>query len=92
MDEDKDYAKQSMMNLTFPIFFSADAIAFYEPGSVRSSVLNYLEADSPIMGWANGDESSFIGLTSETGRFVVPADHAHNLAPLSGIVEGSGSC
>lgn len=78
-----------MMNLTFPIFFSADAIAFYEPGSVRSSVLNYLEADSPLMGWANGDESSFIGLTSETGRFVVPADHAHNLAPLSGIVEGS---
>jgi len=67
----------------------ADAIAFYEPGSVRSSVLNYLEPDSPLLGWANGEESSFVGLTSEAGKFMVPADHAHNLAPLSGIVEES---
>lgn len=70
----------------------ANALMFYDPnlsGTLRTSSLRRLDPDSPVLGWSAGDESTFVGLTSDEARFMVPADHAHNLATLSGMTESS---
>jgi hypothetical protein len=64
------------------------ALTFYDGNSAfRDSVMAWLREDSALLGWgdASGGEDQFIRASSARGVFTLPADHAHNLAPLSGM-------
>jgi len=61
---------------------------FYDGNSaLRDAVIEGLEPDGMTFGWGDASigEDTFVGASSERGVFTVAADHAHNMAPLSGI-------
>lgn len=64
------------------------ALTFYDGNSsFRDTVMDDLGLDGIAYGWGDASlgEDVFIGSSSERGVFTVPSDHAHNLAPLSGM-------
>ncbi|MDG2333580.1 MAG: GxGYxYP family putative glycoside hydrolase [Myxococcota bacterium] len=64
------------------------ALVFYDGNSsFRESVMDWLLEDSVLLGWGDPSlgEDVFIRSGSESGVFTLPADHAHNLSPLSGF-------
>ena len=66
----------------------ARAFVFYDGNSsFRESVMAWLLKDSVLLGWGDASlgEDVFIRSGSQEGVFTLPADHAHNLAPLSGL-------
>ncbi|MEQ7008594.1 GxGYxYP domain-containing protein [Actinopolymorpha sp. B17G11] len=66
----------------------AGALMFYDGNSdFRRSVVGDLAPDSATIGWgdASQGEDKFVSVSSQAGVRTIPADHARNLAPLSGI-------
>lgn len=66
----------------------SNALTFYDGNSsFREQVLDSLNSNSAVYGWGDAllGEDVFVRAGSERGVFTVPADHAHNLAPLSGF-------
>lgn len=66
----------------------AGALMFYDGNSdFRRSVVGDLAPDSATIGWgdASQGEDAFVSVSSRAGVRTIPADHARNLAPLSGI-------
>jgi hypothetical protein len=66
----------------------AGALMFYDGNSdFRGSVVGDLAPDSAAIGWgdASQGEDAFVSVSSDAGVRTIPADHARNLAPLSGI-------
>jgi hypothetical protein len=66
----------------------AGALMFYDGNSdFRRLVVNDLAPDSATIGWgdASQGEDAFVSVSSQAGVRTIPADHARNLAPLSGI-------
>ena len=66
----------------------SNALTFYDGNSsFREQVLDTLNSNSALYGWGDAllGEDVFVRMGSERGVFTVPADHAHNLAPLSGF-------
>jgi hypothetical protein len=64
------------------------SLTFYDGNSgVRASLVEGLAPDGVTFGWGDASlgEDVFVHMSSERGVFTIPADHAHNLAPLSGI-------
>ena len=66
----------------------SEALIFYDGNSAfRDTVMGRMRRDSVALGWGDATlgEDQFIGPSSDQGVFPLPADHAHNLAPLSGL-------
>ena len=66
----------------------SDAFVFFDGNSgFQNQVLDGLNPNSVMMGWGDAwsGEDVFIRAASERGVFTIPADHTHNLAPLSGF-------
>ncbi len=66
----------------------AGALMFYDGNSMfRRQVVQGLDPDAAVIGWgdASEGEDAFVSVSSEAGVRTIPADHARNLAPLSGI-------
>ena len=66
----------------------AGALVFYDGNSAfRRQVVRDLDTDAATMGWgdASQGEDSFVSMSSQAGVKTIAADHARNLAPLSGI-------
>jgi hypothetical protein len=64
------------------------ALFFYDGNSAwRDTVADFLDEDAMTYGWGDATlgEDTFVGASSDRGVFTLAADHAHNLAPLSGI-------
>jgi len=64
------------------------AFVFFDGNSdFQSQVFDGMHPNSVMMGWGDAwnGEDVFIRAASERGVFTIPADHAHNLAPLSGF-------
>ncbi len=64
------------------------AMTFYDGNSAfRDQMIDFLEPDGMTYGWGDASigEDVFVGASSDRGVFTLAADHAHNLAPLSGI-------
>ncbi len=64
------------------------ALTFYDGNSAfRDQVVEALDADGVTFGWGDATlgEDVFVGASSDRGVFTLAADHAHNMAPLSGI-------
>ena len=63
-------------------------MVFFDGNSeFRNNLVETLAPDAVIYGWgdANVGEDVFVGASSDRGAFTIAADHAHNIAPLSGI-------
>ena len=66
----------------------AGALAFYDGNSeLRREIVGRLDKDAAVVGWgdASEGEDAFVSVSSQAGVRTIPADHARNLAPLSGI-------
>lgn len=66
----------------------AGAYLFYDGNSeFRRAVVEDLEPDATVLGWgdASQGENVFVSASSRAGARTIPADHARNLACLSGI-------
>lgn len=64
------------------------AFTFYDGNSsFRERVVADLDPDAAVLGWgdASSGEDAFVSVSSRAGVRTIPADHARNLAPLSGI-------
>ncbi len=64
------------------------ALTFFDGNSgFRDTVMDGLAVDAVAYGWgdASSGEDVFVGSSSDRGVFTVASDHAHNLAPLSGV-------
>jgi hypothetical protein len=64
------------------------AFVFFDGNSdFQSQVFDGMHPNSVMMGWGDAwsGEDVFIRAASERGVFTIPADHTHNLAPLSGF-------
>ena len=63
-------------------------MVFFDGNSAfRNDLVSTLAPDAAIFGWGDAQigEDVFVGANSDRGAFTIPADHAHNVAPLSGI-------
>jgi GxGYxYP putative glycoside hydrolase C-terminal domain/GxGYxY sequence motif in domain of unknown function N-terminal len=83
VEQKPDFANQMRDYATM-----AGALLFYDGNSAfRRQVVRDLEPDAATMGWgdASQGENSFVAPSSEAGVRTIAADHARNLAPLSGI-------
>ncbi len=66
----------------------AGALMFFDGNTdFRRQVVHDLDPDSAVVGWgdASHGEHTFVSVSSQEGSRTIPADHARNLAPLSGI-------
>ena len=66
----------------------SNALTFFDGNSAfRESVLESFPPHAAVYGWgdASAGEDVFVRTASARGHFTIPADHAHNLAPLSGF-------
>jgi len=66
----------------------SNAFTFFDGNSdFQNQILAGLNPNSVMMGWGDAwsGEDVFIRAASERGVFTIPADHTHNLAPLSGF-------
>ncbi len=66
----------------------AGAFMFFDGNSgFRADVVNDLDPDAAVIGWgdASAGEDAFVSVSSRAGVRTIAADHARNLAPLSGI-------
>ncbi|MDG1959101.1 MAG: GxGYxYP family putative glycoside hydrolase [Candidatus Binatia bacterium] len=64
------------------------AMVFFDGNSeFRNNLVETLAPDAAIYGWGDASigEDVFVGASSDRGAFTIAADHAHNIAPLSGI-------
>ncbi|GAA5003607.1 hypothetical protein GCM10023317_37310 [Actinopolymorpha pittospori] len=66
----------------------AGAFMFFDGNSdFRAEVVGALDPDAAVVGWGDAaqGENAFVSVSSRAGVRTIPADHARNLAPLSGI-------
>ncbi|MGW0231063.1 GxGYxYP domain-containing protein [Actinopolymorpha singaporensis] len=66
----------------------AGAFVFFDGNSdFRAEVVGDLDPDAAVIGWgdASKGEDAFVSVSSRAGVRTIAADHARNLAPLSGI-------
>lgn len=66
----------------------AGAFTFFDGNSeFRRQVVQGLRPDATVLGWgdASEGEDAFVSMSSRAGAKTIPADHARNLACLSGI-------
>ncbi|MFW6279393.1 MAG: GxGYxYP domain-containing protein [Bacillota bacterium] len=64
-------------------------VLFETPNSFYKKVYDWLEPDSPRLGWGpEGPENEHVSRASKQGTFTIPADFALNLSTLSGIKRG----
>ena len=63
-------------------------MVFFDGNSeFRNNLIDTLASDAAVFGWGDATigEDVFVGASSDRGAFTIAADHAHNIAPLSGI-------
>lgn len=60
---------------------------YYEKSDMMATaeVLDWVNDDSPTLGWGPNGESSHVGISTMMKLFTVPSDHAYNLSVFSGI-------
>ncbi len=77
----RDYAIATKSPTIFAKEDDARGLAF------RKEVFAWMQPNSPVYGWTTG-EGAFVSDASESGLFVVAADHAINLSFLAAIGQG----